>query len=1603
MQDRFRQHVQQLMRDHKRRSMWKRATAVLSAVVLLSTLLSLRNFAIAVTEEKATEAQITEAVQAALAETASAKENNGVAVTNEFTPAEATSPEATTPEAVETTGATGVTAPEAVETIGATGNTEGTWGTGTMSPSESLTVTVDSTERDIVPVPAVPSTEAPTAVDIPDPIVATTDAPEPVEAAATPMLRMAPAATLLGAPGSTKAAPAQITSAVPTRIRVTQNGNPVGNVLQNSHVEVELAWRVNDPSQIQNAGDYIEMQLPSQLTFPAGSGQYKLQNDERIVSTGETIPAGTSLADYTVSGNILTLTFTEEGVKLNAAGQLSNPALMDALQWSSIYLYDVRINTTGTFTPSFVVNGTSVSNDRQVTVIPSDTGRLSGVSINSFKINGYEGGRTNSNYWWGSYPEYVEVGSKDSLTLEIAWNWESASQYIVNGDYIEITLPSDLQYNRLDYISMSPKGDVVRTQIIENGSQKTARITFMDVVDYHQGMSGTVQATGFLINPVSGDLTLTVRATGGNSKTGTITVNASTGTVNPGGPGTWYVYSPVYDFLLEGDRNLPIMAYNYNGRVGSDGVAMFVLAQNLNASLSPNPFSNKRKVDYDPRNYPNINYVSTYCADSKAENEPGYSIRYDRIKIDDSSLSSTTKKRLKGILSHSYPYVSLDQMRKDVGVSGLSEDEAVTTVQMMVWRTINGTGYLNPNDSYFGYYAKGRIDSAAAALESFGDNYTERATTTLSFVTEPTVSFNGTRVTVSGRLNTGSNVEGTLTNVTRNRRASVSISSNGTFTATMWNVAKTDRLQLDFELADAGRDVTVWYYISQSRSYQNVISAEITPKTSELTWCYEEQEEVKRKIRVVKEWRDKDGNTVTTAPNAEVELTLYRQALADASLSLPAGTVETVSTVKLNRANGFTASWNDLPVTDAQGRVYHYWARETQVPAGYEFVEFRTGTDGDVLVLTAVNKGKESEKIKVSVIKKWDSLQPGTVKVRSHVKLLKTNAEDTYRQQLYVKHDGQIVKSATGDVVYGEDYDTTEKNGYALCAWTLEESNSFKVTFEGLPKYEADGVTPARYVFFEDWFEVERNGDTIHYNVSSDGKTYVAADGSEGNFTVAVEQPDMSDADKGRTPTATVVNTETPDKTRVRIIKDWKGIPDSLKNDFKAVVGLFVREDNGRNKGAGYKWQVGIKEKQESKGADGGLIIRGEYFTNHAYLPAGYEVAEVELNSGNNWSVTFEDLPKYHANGDRIQYLVRELSVKDAEGNDVTNDFAVTYQPDVIAPAFGDGNHYSLAPMDDELPTVTVTNTKNGSLTVFKRWVNADGLTEWSEVLPGGLLVELSARRNGQEVPAALLEQLLGAPTTVELNAGNDWAYTWDYVYATNMEYFVKEVGFVRGNADRYVRIDENGNPIPYDTPVKVVYDPVNKVFEICLVNKRKPVEVELIKEDKSNPDKKLEGATFRLYDWKGNQVLNPAEKDGLFKTDASGKVKIGDPNGLHLMISQKTLGEDYIYKYVLIEEDPPAGYVKRNNPLSVTFHIEISNGDPMLVIDKIDEVSQAAGLVTAEGKQLRLHIRNEIATYTLPETGGSGMALPAAGGMLLMLTAAGLYLLRRKRDTEVI
>ena len=1470
MQETFRQHVQQLMKDHKRRSLWKRATAVLSAVVLLSTFLSLRNFAIAVTEEKAAEAQISEAVQAALAETASGREDVAL-VTTEFTP-EATAVNSDLP----LEGEVAAKLPEEVSSV-----------TGVETAAAPETVSTDGTDTSSVgsadSFPSRGSSEALTTdiVDNPAPLAA---APE----AATSMLRMAPAATLLGAPASPMASPTEISSAEPVSLRIYDAfGNPAKNVYTNDLLTVEVTWRIGNTSEIKTAGDHFTIALPTELDFVAGSGSFRLA--EAMSDSTATYPAGTSIADYKVSDHTLTVTFTEAGVDLNALNRLTYPSLMDSLKWSSVRLGSARFNRTGSLTPSASIGTKSVGNAYGAVTVADPAGsRLTDVNIKSVKYYNQQGTETTS------------FGSDDEITIRVAWEALSENRVITDGDWFEIELPEQLSYSGTDRRTTDDNGNVVRSRVMrrESDSKWVLRVDFENIVRGYSKFSSTPAVKAYVGDVVyyggSASFNAVTRVAGGTASSSTRLTITETGSTTPAG--LWRVrtqtkwqlnngsvvdqYPGYYNYRLTinqkedyvADYSKVRIAYTHSsGKYVGRQVHLYVIA-NHGEALVKNPLADAvqrqtspyddskwvripgQTVDFVPgdSNFTNVstngesNYLDAYCAEMSNLESPGGDYTFTNVE---NKYNSTTAAKIRRIIATAYPYVSLDQMAQNLGVerSWLNEDIAVTAVQAALWETVDGDYAVN----------NVRLDitngtaSENAKVRSLIDkikNFRYGSADSYSFTNGPTVTFStvGSRIdaTVSGAIGPADDVSGfTGTFTNGSSSTNFAINANGTFSATLRNVSRSDLFRLSINGATISA-ANAYYFRAGNNLYgngdadaQSLIAGRVYMKPIHLDWEY--QEDDKREVRVVKQWKDKNGNVITGWPQgATVEMTLYRQ--------VKGGAVEKVVPVNALQTNPVTLtssgqaySWTNLPLTDAKGNVYTYSVVETKVPDGYELVDMIAEGNSDKLTFTAINEEQEEE------------------------------------------------------------------------------------------------------------------------------------------------------------------------KTKVKVIKEWRGVPDNKKDDFKAVVQLFARIDKGPNvnNGNGWKTPVLIKDRQDVTNTSG-LNVTGTYkvdlTTTTPSYAGGYADTTAELTKGNNWNVTFNDLPKYDAQGNPIQYLIREIAVYDGAGNDISDEFSLTYNPAPQYP-FGDGNYYAFVPMEAAEPTVTVTNTAQGTLTVEKKWVNADGLTEWSEVLPGGIKVELSAKRNGQEISALQLAQILGASTTVELNAANNWSHTWDYVYTKNIKYYVKEVGFVNGNADRYVRIDENGKAIPYDEPVEVVYDQENKVFRICLVNKRKPVEVELIKEDKRNPDRKLEGATFALYDWKGNQVLNPSETDGLFKTDANGTVRIGDPKGLHLMISQKTLGEDYIYKYVLIEQEPPAGYIKRNSPLTVTFHVEIDNGNPLLKVDKVDDVSAAADLVTWEGGELKLHIRNEQATYTLPETGGRGTAMPVAIGAILMLMSAGVYILRRKRDTEVI
>lgn len=1437
------------------------------------------------------------------------------------------------------------------------------------------------------------------------------------------MLRMAPV--------STKAAPAQITSAVPTGLTVKQNGNPVGTVYDDSLLEVEISWRVEDSTEIDAAGDYIVMTLPSEFNFPAGNGSYQLAQATSGL-LGTTYPAGTSLADYTVSGNTLTLTFTEAGVDLNAAGKLMSPALMGALQWSAMQFSGVSIKQTGVFTPAFTINGRTVQNNKTVTVLSNQAELLTGAKITSLTLPYAETWNPYSSYWgYGNYARKT-VYSDTPFVINLEWDWESLTQSISDGDYFEFRLPSQLLYDTYTGRSMDANGNLSETKIYKDNSDRwMMRVTLLDVVDHYNTSAGNQDITAYVPSSLIGyedyiSLTLQANVSGAYNTGSSVSIYARRNNNSGGGSsyGKWYVQEKTVLFP-DGRPTDKVQVYDYacyrgNYRVQESGTdsapALFVVAdQEDKPNLSPYPFNDQTfnykwegKYGVDPygnwvRVYtetPNenmvtdyvpgaSNYIVTYCADRANTNEPRNG--YDRITLTwgDSygNLDTTQVKKLYTLLSVSFPYVSMSKMESKIGISKVTDEgAAVSAVQTAIWNIIHGKKWTVVGSKSY------EANTILNALQKYvNSNYSVRPSmgtvnAGYTFAQGPQITINGTSATVTGRLSGNSFSDLTGTFSTDSRSTTFTVNRYGNFTAQLDNISAGDKFKVTIEWSTPG-DTVLYYFDGKYDNYcQDMIAAEIEEHAGELTWEYQEE---LRDIKVVKRWLDMNGNPISGWPQGkELTVTLYRQIKGEQAEPVPA-TAGIQNPVTLN-ASKRQHTWKNLPVRDNRGNVYHYSVVETGVPTGFDYVGTEPSAEGDTLVFTAINAERQPAKTKVQITKDWLNSQSGTVKVESHVTLLKTNADDSRREPLYVKVRN-TVKSPGGDIVYGEDYLTTQANGYNLAAWTLNDDNGWKVTFEGLPKYEADGETLARYVVFEDFFVIRRGGETIKYHVNGDGSVYYDDENGvrhDGGFKVDVAQPVMTDADAGKIPSAVIKNTEDDAETEVSVIKKWAGVPDGRTDGYKVTVQLFRQNKGSMNHGNGTKTAVRIKNRVNMGGTNGQpLIVTGDYTATKEASAADGDIVTADLTkAGNNWQVTFKGLPKYETDGTLIQYLVREVAIYDEDGNVLyetpngTNasaaydegHFVITYDPETAQYPYGDGFYYSAPDMESEHPTVTVTNNgRDSSLVVIKEWKDATG-NSLTENLPEHIKVRLSiTRKDGTEIPDALWHLYVqGGSDAKEVYLRKDTGYrhSWTVYPTKNVSYNVTEVEVPDGWK----------NDHPTVTAVKE-----NGIWVVRLLNVLENTEVTIIKYDAKPPQSGLEGAEFDVYESDQMGVSSQEHWTKLNKeplvTDKNGQILLKD-------IKLNTT-------YVLIETKPPKGFVRPTAKV-IYFQVIMKDGKHQLSFFNHD-TSDSGGwdYYKYNPTTMAISIKNERITYTLPETGAMGTTGYKTGGALLMSIAALFYI----------
>ena len=402
---------------------------------------------------------------------------------------------------------------------------------------------------------------------------------------------------------------------------------------------------------------------------------------------------------------------------------------------------------------------------------------------------------------------------------------------------------------------------------------------------------------------------------------------------------------------------------------------------------------------------------------------------------------------------------------------------------------------------------------------------------------------------------------------------------------------------------------------------------------------------------VTKTWNDRD-NLDKTRPSS-ISVQLYAN---DAIYGRPV----TVS----GTGNTWTYKWTNLPKY-SKGSAIVYTVEEVSVPNGYTSAQ-TTATNGDVTITNSHTPATVSK----TVTKEWS--------------------------------DGGNQDGLRTNGVQVQLYNGTTAVGTAV---TLNAGNNWTHTWNDLPK--------------------SSNGTDIVYSVR---EVSVPA-----GYTSAQKIAANGDV--------TITNSHTPATVSKTVTKAW-----SDNND-----------------------QDGIRPSGVQVQLYNGITAVGE---------------PVTLNTGNSWTYTWSNLPKYN-NGQQINYTVREVNVPDG---------------------------YTSAQTTAANGAVTITNSHTPatvSKTVTKAWSDNN---DQDEIRPSGVQVQLY---NGITA--------VGEPVT--LNTGNSWTYTWSnlpkYNNGQQINYTVREVNVPDGYtsaqttaANGAVTITNSHTPATVERTVTKVWNDNNNAYE---------------------------------------------------------------------------------------------------------------------------------------------------------------------------------------------
>lgn len=613
----------------------------------------------------------------------------------------------------------------------------------------------------------------------------------------------------------------------------------------------------------------------------------------------------------------------------------------------------------------------------------------------------------------------------------------------------------------------------------------------------------------------------------------------------------------------------------------------------------------------------NANYLVAYCAEPYTDySTSGES--YGSYVIDDARFTSDIQRRaLAGVIAHSYPFLSYEEMKAELRAAYASgelehniadcgactEHEYMSAVQAAIWSLVDSssqyekfseinTDVAADNDKYVhpfqaGYAGhlltdKSNMSAHCNAIKNWLLKQTAaEAIAVSSHNYEITEGEYGTyNLTVNVQLNraviAGEQVSLQLLAGECASDEIVVQTGESSFTVSVNNVTEEELLAAEINLTASGKNLQAYFF--DSSTSQDFISGLWEEYEDELTFRIGVESTT---VAVHKVWTDGEPENI---PSVSVQLYANGEAHGDP--------------VKLSGENGWSYQWQDLMKKDLLGNEIQYTIQEEQVEGYFSTVEKVDGAGNTITKYAWMKTDRFVEGGRYLLVSSDGALGMQTYRTRPSFTWEAVDLNDVSGTAAMLIWQASSVNENGGAIMTNSAYPDNPMG--------ITETGNF-IYPEGTLKY--DNIT--NYTSVRSELYLDESGHLYMINpegtrrylqamyVDGEFRTTDDADGADLFDLYELQTVEIPASEINYVLTNTQIRSETIDIT---VTKTWEGRPDEIYPE-SAVVTLV---QNGR--------------------------AYGTYVT---------------LNAQNQWSAMWHDLPAADNDGNEFVYSVQEVSHDD--------------------------------------------------------------------------------------------------------------------------------------------------------------------------------------------------------------------------------------------------------------------------------------------------------------------------------------------------------------------